>query len=94
MGPHFWTKTIYAASNASDLISSINQKILNPIIGLMFGLALVVFLYGVIEFIAGSANEEKRKIGKQHMLWGIIGLFIMVSVFGIINLILTFLNSI
>jgi uncharacterized membrane protein YidH (DUF202 family) len=72
-------------NNADNLISEINTQILNPIIGLMIAIALAFFLYGVLEFIMGADNQEKRETGKRHMIWGIIGLFIMVAVFGIMN---------
>jgi uncharacterized membrane protein len=67
------------------LLSKIETQILNPLIGLMIAFGVVVFLYGVIEFIAGSASDEKRSTGRRHMIWGIIGLFIAVSVFGLMN---------
>lgn len=65
----------------------VNTYIVNPAIKLLFAIAIVMFLIGMIEFISGAENEEKRAKGKQHMLWGIIGMFIMVSAMGIINLI-------
>ena len=70
-----------------QLIESIKLKIVNPLIILLVSVAVVVFLYGVYEFIAGAESEEKRATGRRHMLWGVVGLFIMVSFFGIINLI-------
>lgn len=77
-------------NNADTLIKKINAQILNPIIGLLIAIAVVFFLYGVLEFITGADNEEKRETGKRHMIWGIIGLFIMVAVFGIMNLLASF----
>jgi uncharacterized membrane protein YidH (DUF202 family) len=77
-------------NNADALIKKINAQILNPIIGLLIAIGLVVFLYGVLEFIMGADNLEKRETGKKHMIWGIIGLFIMVAVFGIMNLLASF----
>ena len=61
---------------------------MNPIIYLMIGVAVVVFLWGIVEFIAKFDNEEVKERGKQNMLWGLIGMFIMFGVFGIIKLIL------
>ena len=52
------------------------------------GIALVVFLWGIIEFLAKSSSEEARERGKKNMVWGLIGFFIMIGVFGIINIIL------
>ncbi len=42
------------------------------------------FFWGVVLFILNAGNEEKRTSGKQKMLWGIIALFVIFSVWGII----------
>ncbi len=68
-------------------IESIKAQIFNPVIILLFVVALTVFLWGVFEFMAGQGNEEKVSAGKKHMIWGIIGLGVMVSAFGILNVI-------
>lgn len=76
------------ADSADDLIGKINATIINPAIEFAFIIALVVFLWGVMEYIRGANNETKRKNGRQHMLWGIVGFVIMFGVFGIINLLI------
>ena len=82
------------SSKTLTFINNVEQYILNPIIGLMFAVAVVVFIYGVVEFIYGSDNEDRKSAGKNHMIWGVIGMFIMVSAFGIINLITNTVNGI
>ncbi|MBU1159959.1 MAG: hypothetical protein ABIJ28_01555 [Patescibacteria group bacterium] len=82
------------AESARNLLYSINEHLLNPIIGLMIGLGAVIFLYGVVEFMANPDNQEKKENGKRHMIWGIVGLFIMTAVFGIINVINNFIQGI
>jgi type VI protein secretion system component VasK len=72
-----------------SLLDRINEFILNPVIVLMFAVALIVFFWGLVEFIAKAGNEEGRSIGKRNMMWGIVGIFIMVAVYGIIKLILS-----
>jgi hypothetical protein len=54
----------------------------------MFTIALIVFIWGLVEFISKAGSEEGRETGRRNMLWGIAGMFIMVSVYGIITLIL------
>ncbi|HWC58037.1 MAG TPA: hypothetical protein VG621_03795 [Candidatus Paceibacterota bacterium] len=76
------------ADGADDLIFKINKVVINPAIEFAFIVALVVFLWGVMEYIRGANNEDKRKTGRQHMLWGIVGFLIMLGVFGIINIVL------
>lgn len=77
-----------AEASVVTLMKSINKVIINPIIYFIFALALVYFLYGLVQYLLSPDNEEIRKTSKHHMLWGIVGLFVMVSVFGIMNLLL------
>jgi ABC-type Na+ efflux pump permease subunit len=80
------------ASGLITLMKSINKVIVNPLIMLIFALAVVYFLYGVVKYLLSPENEEVRTASKSHMLWGIIGMFIMISVFGIMNLLLNTLQ--
>lgn len=75
--------------DSTDIINRVSREVIKPIITLLITLAVLYFLYGFMEFFTAGDNEEKRTTGKQHMLWGIIGLFIMVSATGILNLICT-----
>jgi len=59
------------------------KGILRPIVPLLVGLAVVVFIYGVFLLMLSEGGEKKEE-GKQYMLWGIIGIFVMVSVWGIV----------
>lgn len=53
----------------------------------VFALAFIIFIWGVFTyFVQGGADEEKRESGKQLMLYGLIGFFIMVSVWGLVNI--------
>lgn len=66
-------------------VGKISTEILNPIIAMMFAFAMAYFVYGVVAYIWHPDNEEAREKGKQSMFWGVIGMFIMVSVFGIMR---------
>ncbi|HDQ16759.1 MAG TPA: hypothetical protein ENN31_01390 [Candidatus Vogelbacteria bacterium] len=90
----FWEQLANSDLNLEGLLENINSQIVNPIILLLMGAGLIVFLYGLVEMIQGADNEEARKKGQQHMVWGIIGLFIMVAVFGIINVIISTISAI
>lgn len=84
-----FTVNIAYADGVDDFVYKVNDLILNPLIGLLFAVALAVFLYGVVEFLMKSEEDEARTKGKKHMLWGIIGLFVMFSVWAILNLVLS-----
>lgn len=69
-------------------IGRVVDVIVNPLIVLLFAAALAFFFWGMAQFILGADDETKRQTGKQHMVWGVIGLVIMVSVFGIMAVLL------
>jgi hypothetical protein len=71
-----------------DIIHSVNQHIVNPLIVLMIGWATITFLIGIAVLVFNAGNEEARSKGKRVIVWGLLGLFIMVGVFGIIQIIL------
>jgi succinate dehydrogenase/fumarate reductase cytochrome b subunit len=83
----FSTKVAYAES-LNDFITHADKLIINPLISLLFALAVVYFLYGVLEFFMNQENEEKRSASKSHMLWGIIGITIMLGVWVILGMII------
>ena len=69
---------------AQDFMDRINQVILYPLILLMLGVSLMVFLYGAFEYVLNADNENGRETGKQHLLWGTVGLLVMVSAYAIL----------
>ncbi len=72
----------------TEIIFRVNQYVLNPLIGLLLAVAFLVFLWGLFKFISGAGDDEARETGKRHIVWGVLGIFIMLSVFGIIRLLL------
>lgn len=86
----FFTNVAYAS--VDSFVSNVNKLIINPTIILLFGLAIVYFLYGIFEFISNQENEEAKTKGKTHMVWGIVGIVIMMGVFTILNMIMNTFN--
>ena len=78
----------HAEASVLTLVKSINRVVINPIIVFLFACAMVYFLYGLVQYLMSPDDEKLRTSSKQHMLWGVIGLFIMTAVFGIMNIIL------
>ncbi|MBV9159285.1 MAG: hypothetical protein JO019_01655 [Candidatus Kaiserbacteria bacterium] len=72
---------------ASALLGKIVQYVINPAILLIFAAGFVLFLWGLVLFIWNLQSGEASNPGKQHMLYGLIGMLIMVSVYGIVTLI-------
>lgn len=66
-----------------DLVDKILVNgILRPLVPLLVTLAIVVFIYGVLTTVL--ADGEKREDGKKYMMWGIVGIFVMVSLWGLV----------
>jgi hypothetical protein len=62
-------------------------SIMNQLIYLILGASLVVFLYGIFKlaFVDGL-KPESREQARKFMFWGIVSLFVMVSVWGLVNI--------
>ena len=58
---------------------------LNSLVYLFITLAIVVFFWCLIRYLLGNSGEEKAK-GLNTMLMGILTIFVMVSIWGIIRL--------
>lgn len=69
-----------------ELVNRINDVIINPILGLLFVAGLIYFFWGGLQFLLNAENPGKRDDGKRHMFWGLIGMFVMASVYGILLL--------
>lgn len=88
-GMSFMLPLISLAETVSTDADSLIQKvagwidILTPIV---VALALLYFFYGLAMFILKSGDEDKRKEAKSIMIYGIIALFVMVSVWGLVSI--------
>lgn len=80
--------------NATVLLNRISTFVIDPIIYLLFAAAFVVFIWGLVQFVMKMDNEEARSTGVKHIIWGIIGMVIMVGVNAIIAIIDATIRSI
>ncbi|MEK7515801.1 MAG: hypothetical protein AAB555_02640, partial [Patescibacteria group bacterium] len=57
------------------------------LVPVLFAVAFIVFLWGAFKtFILGQGSDESKEAGKSLMLWGLIGFFVMVSIWGLVNI--------
>lgn len=73
---------------AIDIKTDIIDKLIgifNALIPLLMVVATVFFLWGVLQFVTSGGDEDKRKEGRDHIIYGLIGLFIMVAVWGLVG---------
>lgn len=77
-------------TKADGLLKQAKTIVTNTLVPLAFTLALMFFFYGVAKYIrsAGGDKEEGRKI----MWWGVIALFVISTIWGIVTFMRTELN--
>ncbi len=76
--------TVNSVQDAGSFVIGLINNVAVPVV---FALAFIVFIWGVFQvFILGGTNEEAKEKGRALMLWGLIGFFVMVSVWGLVRI--------
>ncbi len=77
-----------AAQDLQDIGDFYNRinSIINLTIPFLVGIAVLVIIWGIFNYIAGAGDEEKRATAKQFVIWGVIGVFIMLSIWGLVSI--------
>lgn len=81
-----------AGTDFKTIVNNSRSVIFTPLVSLLLTSALVVFFWGMILYIKGLSEKDKKD-GKTLMMWGIIALFVMVSVWGIVNSVVATLST-
>ncbi|MFZ2621293.1 MAG: hypothetical protein WAX37_02180 [Minisyncoccia bacterium] len=77
-----------ALNGVNGLLITFGSLISGSIIPILFGLSLVYFFWGISQFILNDAgNDKTRDEGKKKIIWGVVALFVFISIYGIIKLI-------
>ncbi len=72
---------VFAADNVLGLISTI-QGILSAVVPLIFSLAVIYFIWSTSQYILKEGDAKNE--AKGHMIWGIVILFVMISIWGLV----------
>ncbi len=79
----------FIGSGSTGIIGVINTIIV-PII---FALALAVFVWGIVQyFLLSQGDEGKIEKGREFALWGLLGIVVLLSIWGLVNLLLSTLG--
>lgn len=63
-------------------------NLLGSVIGVLYMFAFAAFFWGIALFVFNTNDDKKRQEGKSWMLWSVIALFVMITIWGIIGLLL------
>jgi hypothetical protein len=76
-------------SVVGDILGRLQYEIITPLMTVVFAVGFLLFIWGLAKFMMnveeGSSSSQSE--GRQHMIWGVVGMLIMVSFWGIIGLI-------
>jgi len=76
-----------AAAAFGKVIDPIITNVVYPLVALVFAIAILVFAYGVLQIVMNGTDADAHKRGKMAIASGLIGMFIMMSAWGIIYLV-------
>lgn len=81
-----------AYADTAGVANAVFEKIVHPVINFLFVAAFVYFIFGIVVFIQGANNKDKREVGKRHMGFGLLGLLVMFGCYTILQLIVNTLK--
>jgi len=77
----------------ADIVAKEVVPLGDAVIGLLYALAFILFLIGMVRLFF-SQSEEARAKGKQLAFWGIIGLVVLFAVWGLVRVLLSVISDI
>lgn len=84
---------IPSSPTVGDIIRTTWNEAIRPAVIFLFLLATVMFLIGLVQFVANADNEEARTKGKRTIVWGVVGMTIMFSTGAIMAILDAFFKS-
>lgn len=62
------------------------KNFINLLIPLIIALTVLFFLFGLFKLVRAGDDSDARSEAKGYITWGVVALFIMVSVWGLVNI--------
>lgn len=63
------------------------RSIVSGLVPLLSGVALLYFVWGMVTYIAKSGSEDGQREGQSKMIWGVVALFVIIAVWGLVGFI-------
>ncbi len=84
---------VASAQSIGGVMGLLDQasQLINRLIPFVIALTVLIFLWGILKFVI-SNDAEGRKEARGYMIWGVISLFVMVSVWGLVNILVRSVN--
>ncbi|MEK7552960.1 MAG: pilin [Patescibacteria group bacterium] len=83
---YFLPVVIFAQTTADlDSIGGKVVDLLDLVVPIIMTLALIYFFIGLAKYILSAGDDEKKGEGRNIMIWGVVALFVMASVWGLVS---------
>ena len=82
----FFPVAVSAQTTLGGMVSVVGQ-ILTAIVPVLVAVAMAVFIWGVIRYVSAGDSEEGRTKARNTIVWGIVALFAIVAVWGLVTVI-------
>jgi hypothetical protein len=80
------TCNLPSSPKLADLLNYSTCILIKSVVPLILALAVIMFIWGVVQYVINDQEEAKREKGKQFMIWGIIGLTVMIGIWGLVSI--------
>ena len=86
-GMVFTPVLVFGAANLSAISDLVTQfaLIVAKVIPIVFALAIIYFFWGLIKLIRAAGDPKAASEGKSIMIYGVIAITIMVSIYGLVG---------
>lgn len=81
--------TAYAATADIFTLENAVLPLLSKLAGLLIVLAIMLFFWGLVRFISNASDAKAHEEGKKLILWGLISLLVIFSLWAIVGVILS-----
>lgn len=82
----FMPVLVSAQQSVQLFVNNELTNFLNSLIPILITVGVIYFIWGVVMYVIAD-DEEAKSAGKNRMLWGLIGMFVIVTFWGLISVI-------
>lgn len=76
----------FAAVTDFRSLMQLFADLLGSVIGVLYMFAFAAFFWGIVLFVFNTNDDKKRQEGKSWMLWSVVALFVMITIWGLVGL--------
>ncbi len=90
----FAIPAIASAQSIGGILGLLAQAndLINRLIPFVIACTVLIFLWGIFGLVMAGGDSEKRKEAQGYIIWGVVALFVMVSVWGLVNILVRSVN--